>query len=549
MKKSIGKEFIILGGALWFSFFGTALEGKGIYSVNKNLSRIANKMQRKPIKRRRGKDISAKAYNPRDPQSPFRLSRKNRGSGSRRNRSISEPVSPLLGLLGLPELAERDNISAPPTPLLGVSRDRREDLPFLLDEGALPEPVLFPEVGAAVEPVANVSEPVVLSPDISPVPPPAARRMARRAPNLSEPVVLSPDISPVPPPAARRMARPVANISTMKMPEMSDAETLPQSPADPTQYAKNEELKSKELAMQPVVAMTKDEATQKLGSLLRQAVGSEGKIGVEKVRKLLEAGGNPNTQDKNGMALLHQAVMAKNLDMVALLLEYNADPNLADNDGGLPLDLAEKINEKQIINILRQKGAKTKKELEKEKEKSKKSRSSKRAASNSQNDMELGGASQSGPTELGKSSQEKTRSDSSEWQNNVPVNNPVPSSEQDSEMTYDWNRKKLKIKMQTRFFTPKQVNENPLKDSGKAILHVNQIDQIAVSNNINLKDFISFFIMSKVKGIAMFLLILKEISQFEYVAGDKKILLVSRTSVGKKHYLGKADSMATIESI
>lgn len=56
-----------------------------------------------------------------------------------------------------------------------------------------------------------------------------------------------------------------------------------------------------------------------------------------KVRWLLEKGADPNIPILNGMSLLHQAIVLKDLELVNLLLRNGADPNAKLWDGKTPL--------------------------------------------------------------------------------------------------------------------------------------------------------------------------------------------------------------------
>lgn len=121
---------------------------------------------------------------------------------------------------------------------------------------------------------------------------------------------------------------------------------------------------------------------------------------VDNVKVLLEAGANPNLEDLFntvhrtaaekkmnpfevllkredefndvlnpnmtflGFTALHYGVVAGNLEVVELLLKNGADPNVKDNSGHIPLDYAEDIKLKQLLQTYSEKYA----ELQKEKE-------------------------------------------------------------------------------------------------------------------------------------------------------------------------------------
>jgi ankyrin repeat protein len=62
-------------------------------------------------------------------------------------------------------------------------------------------------------------------------------------------------------------------------------------------------------------------------------------------------------KDANGGSLLHIAVLANYKDMVAILLEFGANPNAADIDGLSPLYWAERTPESEITSMLIKAGA------------------------------------------------------------------------------------------------------------------------------------------------------------------------------------------------
>ena len=62
---------------------------------------------------------------------------------------------------------------------------------------------------------------------------------------------------------------------------------------------------------------------------------------VEIVEVLLERGADPNVKDDNGQTPLHIAAQEGHVDVVRVLLERGADPRIADNGGHIPLDYAK----------------------------------------------------------------------------------------------------------------------------------------------------------------------------------------------------------------
>jgi ankyrin repeat protein len=73
-------------------------------------------------------------------------------------------------------------------------------------------------------------------------------------------------------------------------------------------------------------------------------------------RVLLEHGANVVSRYdgvRSGMTLLHMAVVHKDKDMVAVLLEFKAPMNAVDRDGSTPLAIAEGRDESEIADLLR----------------------------------------------------------------------------------------------------------------------------------------------------------------------------------------------------
>ena len=56
------------------------------------------------------------------------------------------------------------------------------------------------------------------------------------------------------------------------------------------------------------------------------------------VQKLLEIGANPNLADHFGLASLHRAGFANNVEVMKLLVKYNGDINAKSKAGFTPMD-------------------------------------------------------------------------------------------------------------------------------------------------------------------------------------------------------------------
>ena len=72
---------------------------------------------------------------------------------------------------------------------------------------------------------------------------------------------------------------------------------------------------------------------------------------------------NPNivgaVDEETGMTPLHYAVIGFQKGAVALLLSMGANPNVKDKDGRTPLEMAEIMGNKEIIDLLRKQGGKS----------------------------------------------------------------------------------------------------------------------------------------------------------------------------------------------
>ena len=70
------------------------------------------------------------------------------------------------------------------------------------------------------------------------------------------------------------------------------------------------------------------------------------------VRRLLEANPSLANAPKGKGAALRYAAFKNNLKMAKLLLEFDADPTLRNENGHSALDYAEKSNDQEMIQLL-----------------------------------------------------------------------------------------------------------------------------------------------------------------------------------------------------
>jgi ankyrin repeat protein len=72
----------------------------------------------------------------------------------------------------------------------------------------------------------------------------------------------------------------------------------------------------------------------------------------EIVRLLLENGAPPNVPQEGGWTPLHQAAQIGDQDMVKILLEHGADPTLRNNDGKSAADMALAKGYEEVVKLL-----------------------------------------------------------------------------------------------------------------------------------------------------------------------------------------------------
>lgn len=88
--------------------------------------------------------------------------------------------------------------------------------------------------------------------------------------------------------------------------------------------------------------------SQKLMNLDMSAPGA-----YEESVKLIDAGANPNFYGKGGDRPIFHAVKSGNREIVKLLLEKKADPNVSFEDAtGSPLDIAVTLGDPEMVKIL-----------------------------------------------------------------------------------------------------------------------------------------------------------------------------------------------------
>jgi len=88
---------------------------------------------------------------------------------------------------------------------------------------------------------------------------------------------------------------------------------------------------------------------------------------LSKVRQCLESGTNIEcVRGKASFRVLHRAAEAGNKSMVRFLIQKKANVNAMAMQGWTPLDLAQKKEQFEVVQLLRQNGAKTAEELKAE---------------------------------------------------------------------------------------------------------------------------------------------------------------------------------------
>jgi ankyrin repeat protein len=76
---------------------------------------------------------------------------------------------------------------------------------------------------------------------------------------------------------------------------------------------------------------------------------------AEIVQLLLEHGAPPNLQQQGGWTPLHEAAQIGDVEMLNALLKYDADPHIKSDDGRTPVDMARAKGQDAVVKMLEQK--------------------------------------------------------------------------------------------------------------------------------------------------------------------------------------------------
>ncbi|OCT85003.1 cyclin-dependent kinase 4 inhibitor C [Xenopus laevis] len=69
-------------------------------------------------------------------------------------------------------------------------------------------------------------------------------------------------------------------------------------------------------------------------------------------RLLLRQGADPNMRDRTGFSVVHDAARAGFQDTLETFFDFQADANIEDNEGNLPLHLAAREGHLQVVKFL-----------------------------------------------------------------------------------------------------------------------------------------------------------------------------------------------------
>jgi len=73
---------------------------------------------------------------------------------------------------------------------------------------------------------------------------------------------------------------------------------------------------------------------------------------VERVRKMLEKGADPNAKDKDSWTPLHRATFEGHVEVVRLLLEHRADQTVKNILRKTPLDVARAWGHGEVVSVI-----------------------------------------------------------------------------------------------------------------------------------------------------------------------------------------------------
>lgn len=79
---------------------------------------------------------------------------------------------------------------------------------------------------------------------------------------------------------------------------------------------------------------------------------TSGRKNIEKAKKLLEKGANPNYRDELGYTSLHIASQDNKIEFVKLLLKYGGNPSVKNNEGKNSYDLAAEYGYTEMLKVL-----------------------------------------------------------------------------------------------------------------------------------------------------------------------------------------------------
>ena len=91
-------------------------------------------------------------------------------------------------------------------------------------------------------------------------------------------------------------------------------------------------------------------------SLCQQLVDAAGGGDSARVRSLVRRGAVVTWGDKHGVTALHQAAFTGHADLAVELLSLGADASAVTKDGVSPLDLALRVDEREVVEAIRVRG-------------------------------------------------------------------------------------------------------------------------------------------------------------------------------------------------